>query len=59
MRASVASGLPAYCAVIFSMIIMLELLAGGEVRWLPAVAYAVILAPILLTVAAELRRRRN
>jgi hypothetical protein len=46
-------------AVIFSVISMLELVLGGGLRWLPAILYAVILAPVLLTVVAEARRIRD
>ena len=38
---------------------MLELIFGGGLRWSPAITYAVILAPILLTVATEARRTRD
>jgi hypothetical protein len=52
-------GLLVAFAVIFSMISLLELILGGGLRWLPAIIHAVILAPVLLTVAAEARRIRD
>jgi hypothetical protein len=51
-NARVGSGLLVVIPVIFSMIVMLELVLGGGVRWLPNID-AVILAPVLLTVLAK------
>ncbi len=59
MRASAATGLLTSFVVIVSVIIALELSFGGGLRWLPAIACAVILAPILLIVTAEMGRRRG
>lgn len=53
--ARVGSGLLVVIPVIFSMIVMLELVLGGGVRWLPNID-AVILAPVLLSVFAEAKR---
>jgi hypothetical protein len=52
-------GLLVAFTVIFSMTSMLELILGGRLGWLPAIIYAVILAPVLLTVVAEVRRIRD
>jgi hypothetical protein len=59
MRGLFGTGLLAAIAVIVSMIIMLELVLGGRVRWLPTIIYAVILGPVLLTVVAEAERIRS
>jgi hypothetical protein len=59
VRALFGPGLLLTIAVLFCMIAVLELIFGGGVRWLPAIIYAVILAPVLLTVAVEAKRSRS